>query len=692
MVFVNLPAPMEKDGLTVYDRVSGAEKLIMSGNEIYDDVLATLPKLQAAVHEQEQAIDGRKWKPLRYKNNVDMFELAPGGAKDGHNDLDIAHALLATTELQCHVNEVLSVLIHLDSDDMESTVRSLGGRKVRSGRLLFRQHQDTSSEKTDKSVSNEWKESSTTLVGVETLAVKPKLNGKLKLQRKQQLCMETCTIRYPKSDRAYHLTKTLPKIVYDELVAKEDRTALRRQLDHLAIGWDVRSLGVIGTGYGGSNQKTRITAHAYASIVPPVLYYQSTEHKRALSNAAELALFRRSHMNSEAEHVMEVLTKSLREFESVIRRRRLGFQLFVSQQKEPKGHPSCTICFKKFSLLRRDHFCRLCGHVVCSECSNKYDVEVNIGQIRRNRCCVECIQRVDACNFDDEDIVPALGPTIIDTDRGTWESGTTYSEYSSTSEASLLSDDPREVSMALDALDQLVSLDNLVQSPHSPVNPNATKRAVHHRVHEHLTGELRAVKDKYRASDLPVYEKERDYALEFDPSVTSHPFIPLAPVPAPAKEAKRLDNIRASGVLDADYDHTALNLLAQIAAERMGCPVGIISVVNETHFHPVGTYQLAPSDELPTRDENFCIYTMYAERPMVLKNPQRDMRFAQMSMVREGIKFYAGFPVKARDGSVVASLCTVDVVPHNSIATKEYATMEALTKLVADLLLPHARR
>ncbi|EOD13637.1 hypothetical protein EMIHUDRAFT_49505, partial [Emiliania huxleyi CCMP1516] len=29
----------------------------------------------------------------------------------------------------------------------------------------------------------------------------------------------------------------------------------------------------------------------------------------------------------------------------------------------------CNICQKKFGLLRRKHHCRLCGEVICGDCS-----------------------------------------------------------------------------------------------------------------------------------------------------------------------------------------------------------------------------------------------------------------------------------------------------------------------------------
>lgn len=78
---------------------------------------------------------------------------------------------------------------------------------------------------------------------------------------------------------------------------------------------------------------------------------------------------------------------------------------------------SCSICQKRFSLIRRDFFCQLCGYMVCRDCSQLHEVEARVGQVRRNRICVECVVRVDACKFEDENLIAALGPTVVSDDH-----------------------------------------------------------------------------------------------------------------------------------------------------------------------------------------------------------------------------------------------------------------------------------
>ena len=130
---------------------------------------------------------------------------------------------------------------------------------------------------------------------------------------------------------------------------------------------------------------------------------------------AHLTRRRAMFINSEARGVMRMLTESLEQFDRVIRRRRFGFQSFIyfpQVNVDPLFERCCLICNKSFSLFRREFYCQLCGHMVCNDCSEQCDVAVRIGEIQKNRCCRLCVVRVDACKFDDEDLLPALGPLL----------------------------------------------------------------------------------------------------------------------------------------------------------------------------------------------------------------------------------------------------------------------------------------
>ncbi|ETP51006.1 hypothetical protein F442_03783 [Phytophthora nicotianae P10297] len=678
---------------------NGLEKLVMSDQEICDDIVATVPKLQTAVARDTY---GRRWKQGHRRQGVDLFELTT--ASDAVNeDRDIAYAVVAKAELRCHLNEVLNVLITHESNVYESTMMALAGKKFKKGDVLFSQRRLLSPDLRRQSMvasrleMEKEKAPEQALIGVNVATLRPRMPVDVGRNRKtQKLCFSTFTQQYPGEDRAVHVMKTLPKELHDQLIPTSDRTALRNELDHLSVGFHIQSTRTKQTFAGSNTHVTRIFAHGYASPTPPTQFSTPS----TASNPSELVQRRESVMNPEAKHILNVLTKSLRQFERVVRRRRFGFQTFIyfpTGYDDPSLEKACSICSKRFHFFRRDFFCHLCGHMVCAECSQLYEVEAQIGQIRRNRCCLQCVHRVDSCVFDDEDLVEALGPAVIAVDDATWYEDGDGDTVSMTSDSSsveelteqLYSDDPSQHSHALDFLGQLV---NPVASHSKIKRRNYTKtQQVAQDVENYLSQSLRVMKDRYSSVDQCTVAdlEERDYIFEFDANQTQAEHHPMPPMPAPKKEARRLKAIEQMGVLQPEYDHTALDLVAQVAAKRLNCPIGFVSVVDDESFHAIGTYNLPQEAFTLPRTNNVCIHAVYAEKPLILKNPMRDMRFNQMPCIKDlGVKFYAGFPVHGPNGEVVASLCAADAVPHNNISTKDYATMETLAKLASDLVTP----
>ncbi|RLN53622.1 hypothetical protein BBP00_00009240 [Phytophthora kernoviae] len=596
---------------------------------------------------------------------------------------------------------------------------ALCGEKFRDGRVVFQQKcrfsEDSRRTLADlDSVSRQETEGQKVLISVNTATLQPTL--RLKLQAKkhrqpQKLCFSSFTHQYVSKDRAVHIMKTLPKHIHDELIPREERTALRRELDHLTVGFDIQSKLAPG---GSSNQRTSIIAHGYAAVTPPEAfgaYVPNPRARVAVPTRSQVVRRRAAIINPEAKHVLDLLTRSLREFERVIRRRRFGFQSFVYFHSSSVGDPglkSCSICQKFFSLLRRDFFCQLCGHMVCRDCSQLYEVEARVGEVRQNRVCVECVVRVDACKFEDENLIAALGPVVVSDDR--WfteseldsldddmetaslrsdESYPTAVSSNDTLHDQLASDDPATRSQALEQLGRLMSPTSSVsshtrqkqrhrhKSKTAKEPPKDLAEKVRWDIEHHLKQSLRVAEKVTRPEDCDVADLERDYTFEFDSSRTRDPNHPLPPMPEDNKENKRLQYIQESGVLDPTYDRVALNLLAQVAAKQLNCPVGYVSMVGEETFHAVGTFPPRPPEmNVAPRIENMCAHTVYADKPLVVKNPQRDMRFAQMPIIKDaGVKFYAGFPIRAPDGAIVASLCTSDFKPHDNISTKDLRSL-----------------
>ncbi|KAL3659926.1 hypothetical protein V7S43_015227 [Phytophthora oleae] len=712
----------EANGLVVRSTKDFRQSLVFSDQDICDDILATIPKLHSAVLNGTK---GARWKRRNVKGGVQLAEMEPNYAPvDPDDDLDILYATVAKTELRCHLNEALSVLLHQDSDAYDTTMRALCGKKFKKGEVLFHQRVafgTNSQEQARAPVDGDAPDQG--VITVTSATLRPSAGLQLQLQSRhkhtQQLLFSTCTHQYPGKNRAVHVMKTVPKSVHDQVLSSSDRSSLRRQIDHIAVGFDLQFTPRPG---GSNRQTTRIFAHAYASDRPSSAFREESGKHRAASvakkreaaatiHASDLGRRRVALMNPEARHVMKVLTESVAQFERVIRRRRFGFQSFIYFPKEyadPTLEKRCSICSKTFHFFRRDFYCQLCGHMVCGDCSQLYEVEARVGEIRKNRCCVLCVVRVDACKFDDEDLLPALGPILVEAPLDAWESFSSSSTTNDDSEmddltGQLCSEDPETRSRALEMLGRLVGSPASSSSSTSsrklmklPSNSSKkTKKAktqsqrVLESVENHVTQELANSRLKYTIDACDVNDRTRDYKYEFDGSQVTNEDHPLPPMPNTQKDARRVDFINKSGALRTDYDRSALNMIAQVAAERLACPIGFVSMVDDEQFHAIGNYNLPEEAHHLPRNENMCMHAVYAEKPFVVKNPQRDMRFAQMPCVEElGVKFYAGFPLRAPSGEVVGSLCAADGVAHNNISTKDYATMETLAMLVSDLLAP----
>ncbi|GMF43637.1 unnamed protein product [Phytophthora fragariaefolia] len=734
----------DANGLVVRTTKDFRQTLVFSDQEICDDILATIPKLHSAVLN---GLKGARWKLRTVNGGVKLAEMEPNYSPvDPDDDLDILHETVAKTELRCHLNEALSVLLHQDSEGYDTTMKALCGKKFKNGEVLYHQRVAFGNNSQDQArapVENGNGEAPQQgVITVTSATVRPSAGLQLQLQSRhkhtQQLVFSTCTHQYPGKNRAVHVMKTVPKSIHDQILPSSDRSSLRRQIDHIAVGFDLQFTPRPG---GSNRQTTRIFAHACASDRPSSAFRNESGKQRAASvakkreaaatiHASDLSRRRAALMNPEARHVMRALTESVAQFERVIRRRRFGFQSFVYFPKEyadPLLEKRCSICNKTFHFFRRDFYCQLCGHMVCGDCSQLYEVEARIGEIRQNRCCVLCVVRVDACKFDDEDLLPALGTILVEAPPDAWESSrstATNDEDEDTSSESdmgdlterLCSENPETRSRALEMLGRLVgsprssvssssSNRKLVKVPssssvrsHSSTSTKTRKKKkktqsqrVLESVENHVTQELAKSRLKYTVDACDVNDRTRDYLYEFDASKVMNENHPLPPMPDAQKDARRVDFIKKSGALRSDYDRSALNMIAQVAAERLACPIGFVSMVDDEQFHAIGNYNLPEEAHHLPRNENMCMHAVYAEKPFVVKNPQRDMRFAQMPCVEDlGVKFYAGFPLRAPTGEVVGSLCAADGAAHNNISTKDYATMETLAKLASDLLAPKA--
>lgn len=149
--------------------------------------------------------------------------------------------------------------------------------------------------------------------------------------------------------------------------------------------------------------------------------------------------------------------------------------------------------------------------------------------------------------------------------------------------------------------------------------------------------------------------------------------------PVPSNEAKRLDAISRFGV-DLLSDVEELNAVCALAAAEMDCPHGIVTLIeretvrilaaNSRENWDIGCHNV--------REQTFCQHFVMDDRPLLVRHPEADVRFYNLDpVVQKGIRFYAGFPVRAADGTVVGVLCCLDARPREMTRSQYWR----LTKL-----------
>nr|WP_202385544.1 PAS domain-containing protein [Altericroceibacterium endophyticum] len=128
-------------------------------------------------------------------------------------------------------------------------------------------------------------------------------------------------------------------------------------------------------------------------------------------------------------------------------------------------------------------------------------------------------------------------------------------------------------------------------------------------------------------------------------------------------EARRLETL-------ADYHATQLSgdpelqRIVHFAAKLCDVPTAIVSLVESERQCFIAREGL--EDEETPRSVSFCAHAMLDDELMEIRDATQDDRFAKNALVQGGpqIRFYAGQPLHANDGSPLGALCVIDTKPR----------------------------
>jgi lysophospholipase L1-like esterase len=99
-----------------------------------------------------------------------------------------------------------------------------------------------------------------------------------------------------------------------------------------------------------------------------------------------------------------------------------------------------------------------------------------------------------------------------------------------------------------------------------------------------------------------------------------------------------------------------LNRLAREAQQAFRVELAVVSLVNGDRLYYGNNTDVMP-ESVPL-DLSFCQYTVASGEPVIIPDTRRDVRFADNPLVELSfINFYAGYPLRATDGTVIGSFC-----------------------------------
>jgi PAS domain S-box-containing protein len=129
-----------------------------------------------------------------------------------------------------------------------------------------------------------------------------------------------------------------------------------------------------------------------------------------------------------------------------------------------------------------------------------------------------------------------------------------------------------------------------------------------------------------------------------------------------ANETARLKALQEYAIMDTDPEE-AFDELTRLAARICDVPVATISLIDSTrqwYKSKVGMDLV----ETP-RNVSFCNHTIQEDEILIIPDASKDPRFAENPYVlgNPNVRFYAGYPLKSREGYGIGSLCVVDLKP-----------------------------
>jgi len=130
----------------------------------------------------------------------------------------------------------------------------------------------------------------------------------------------------------------------------------------------------------------------------------------------------------------------------------------------------------------------------------------------------------------------------------------------------------------------------------------------------------------------------------------------------------------------------ALDRITNLTAVLLHAPIAVISLVDDRSLHLIS--RAGPDIHSADRDISFSKQTVLQDGVLTVADAQADERFSSHPLVAGApfIRFYAGAPIKCRNGFNVGALGIIDTKPREPLDHREEALLANLAAITANML------
>ncbi|KAF0683698.1 Aste57867_24260 [Aphanomyces stellatus] len=322
---------------------------------------------------------------------------------------------------------------------------------------------------------------------------------------------------------------------------------------------------------------------------------------------------------------------------------------------------SCHVCTRTFTFFRRKHHCRVCGEVVCNDCTLKRKVHA-MGEMMHVKVCMTCTLLDAASPGPHEE--QCIG---LNAPRGSIVSRRDLSSCGGSNERDSLT------SKARAPMDQPWPQPLLVEA----TRPD---------------GLLGIILDTPQASSISIPSTciaKSSTSLHYFPprSEGSHrtndyPHCVTQNVQSSLDEAARLDVLRSFDILDTSQEDV-FDVICAYMTKSFTCPIAAVSFIDDKRQWfkaALGLHQA----EIP-RHSSVCTHVLQTKASVVVHDVRTDPRLAPTA-----IRFYAAAPIiHPATGHVLGTVFVMDFYPRTHVDTVMLEKFAAVAmKNLVDRRLP----